>query len=517
MYLVFFQLKAVVLNSSLSNKQFNQDLTMFRQTAFLFLILFIFCFFSCSFFDPVNDGDRDRMFSTINFQTGQRERIFAIKREVPQANVEIYVEQSSNGTISDRTIQSIASTFQNDIYHQIRSKFGEESDVDGNNKVTFLLLDIRDDYESDTDSGFIAGYFHSVDLFDQTNSNRKDMFYIDINPTDPTSDLINEVIAHEYQHLINFNERNFRKNLGPQETWLNEGLSMAAEHVYQGDWVSIITNSYTVDPTIDIALGQRFLSWGRSQNDFINYVMVYLFFQWLRIHHPDGDALYRQMLIDSGTDHSVVTRLFGNSVGLDSWTKIMQQFNLALFYNKSSGLQGFGAEGPVDRGRKRLRVGVFNSTSVQLLPPILFSNSNGSFINSAFIELLPGEAIFIGNADNNVNVFKSNRVEEGENIGYYAIRDGQIVGMGAGNYTNVDLMLILNKNTSIRGGSEFIGHVQNKVSYSDGGISFSLRGGGKVPNEADEGIPKKNDNWVPSEYERIKRVTFDANGNLIFD
>ena len=61
-----------------------------------------------------------------------------------------------------------------------------------------------------------------------------------------------------------------------QDTWINEGLSSAAEYVYKGSHITDKINYYNADPNTYIAQGLNFLTW---LNYYENYSTVYLFFQ----------------------------------------------------------------------------------------------------------------------------------------------------------------------------------------------------------------------------------------------
>ena len=60
------------------------------------------------------------------------------------------------------------------------------------------------------------------------------MLYMDCNPGNPAATTFNLTMAHELQHLVNFNQKVFvQGSPAGQDTWINEGLSNAAEYVYR--------------------------------------------------------------------------------------------------------------------------------------------------------------------------------------------------------------------------------------------------------------------------------------------
>lgn len=135
----------------------------------------------------------------------------------------IYVDIADS--ISDATISSIASGFDA-IYVKNRAVFGNEIDkgLNGESKVTLL-------FSSYLPSG-VAGYFSPLDFYPDNllisdYSNERKIFYIRAGMG--TNDLLSTV-AHEFQHMINFSQKNFEKGIS-EELWINEGLSVYAEEI----------------------------------------------------------------------------------------------------------------------------------------------------------------------------------------------------------------------------------------------------------------------------------------------
>ncbi|HOP73651.1 MAG TPA: hypothetical protein PLC07_01160 [Bacillota bacterium] len=112
------------------------------------------------------------------------------------------------------------------IYNMIHSKFGTENDVDGNGKIIIVF--------SQELSGGLLGYFYAVDKFSKETfekSNEGDIIYI-TTTSKFQGDLIKATMAHEFQHMVYFDEHYNRGTLSTY-TWLNEALSQAAEY-YSG-------------------------------------------------------------------------------------------------------------------------------------------------------------------------------------------------------------------------------------------------------------------------------------------
>ncbi len=185
----------------------------------------------------------------------------------------------SGETINQSMAKDIASKFALHYAHE-RSIFGEEIEylIDSNgyklpstmdyysptgNLVNIVIYDIGNDYtksrhdtsnsKSKDDECGVAGYFYAKDFYQQNDvssnaikySNEGKFFYVDaafcnysglnskgvlydgVNNGNSVSDTIISTLFHEFQHMIDFAQKNV--NGVEVETWYNEMLSMLAE------------------------------------------------------------------------------------------------------------------------------------------------------------------------------------------------------------------------------------------------------------------------------------------------
>jgi len=167
-------------------------------------------------------------------------------------------ECTRTNCVTQTMVDTLASKFlltgdYNDIYEWITNIFGIEWGthsypsqlIPDNNEITILLYDIDAD---NTSTSGVLGFFYSRDNFFRVlddnklkYSNQRVMFYLDSviyaakegtwDVADPGPSLIISTLAHEFQHMINFYQKNVLRvpgGSGP-ETWLNEMCSMVAE------------------------------------------------------------------------------------------------------------------------------------------------------------------------------------------------------------------------------------------------------------------------------------------------
>jgi len=138
----------------------------------------------------------------------------------------IYVENGQN--ISDTTLERIKNKFDNTIYPTDTRIFGSEwkPGIDFDERITLLITDIQDGWEPG--KGYIGGYFSPMNEYSTRifpYSNEREMIVIDCYPSDPESEFYLGVVAHEFQHMIHWNQD------AREEVWLNESCSQLAFYV----------------------------------------------------------------------------------------------------------------------------------------------------------------------------------------------------------------------------------------------------------------------------------------------
>ncbi len=256
------------------------------------------------------------------------------------SRAEVWVDRESAAKVDEAEAKAIVAEFDTAIDSPIRDAFGDGGDVDGNGRIIILILDIRDGFVSGSGAGYVAGYFDSTHLYSRESrarSNEADMIFMDSYPLVPGSDPFYSTVAHEYQHLINYHRNVFEENGAEQEIWLNEGLSSAAESVYQQSLVDWKVNFFT-NPSRNEAIsrGASFLRWDGSLS---SYSTVYLFFQWLRIQaNParagdgyDGDGVFLSIQNNRYPDYRAVEQALGVP-----WDTLLRNWYAANYYSGMS-------------------------------------------------------------------------------------------------------------------------------------------------------------------------------------
>lgn len=248
--------------------------------------------------------------------------------------------------ISDAQAIVLGKEFENKIYPLITKNFGEESDLDNNNKINILIYDIKDNF-GDTNV-FTQGYFNPMDLYDVEGSNNGEVLYIDTYPTmDVTDSYGNQgienlypVIVHEFQHMISFNENAIKGYTGSLDIWIDEGLSMAAEQLYTNQPRMDRINYY--NKSSSITNGHSLLYWNYDNDTLSNYSLSYLFMQYLNIQAGVGEGIYKEIIQNPNSDYKAIEDVIKKYIDPNmSFGEFMTDFRMALTLNQSTGKYGF--------------------------------------------------------------------------------------------------------------------------------------------------------------------------------
>ena len=170
------------------------------------------------------------------------------------------------------TLSKIADEFDANIYPKIREYLGTEPDIDGDPKVFIFLDDIRDTTNSSN------GYFFRGNQLSRSSvstSNEKEILFIDIYKYYMNNNEIMGTIAHEFSHMIMFNEAYSVKDgvLVGLATWLEEGITQYMQFIYNGKYSSNLDQFINNPDTI--LCDDRDSVWNGT-NPFANYGASFL-------------------------------------------------------------------------------------------------------------------------------------------------------------------------------------------------------------------------------------------------
>lgn len=127
----------------------------------------------------------------------------------------------SERTVFDQQVVALAQEFDNNIYPKETAFWGSEANpgIDNDSKVTILLERL---------TAGTGGYFDSVNGYATSkvsNTNQREM--ITANILSLGADRLKMFLAHEFQHLVSFNQKELLRDIS-EDVWLNELRSQYA-------------------------------------------------------------------------------------------------------------------------------------------------------------------------------------------------------------------------------------------------------------------------------------------------
>ena len=194
--------------------------------------------------------------------------------------------------LTDEQITEITTSFDKD-YEIMHQYYGEETDTDGNGKVSFLIANF---------SQGLFGFFTSVDKYAPQDipamykSNEADVLYVNYyyfkNGWEEYQTDLKATLIHEFQHMVLFDSRS-RLGLNPDvNVWLNEGLSMLSE--YYGGYAA--PHYRYIGGYFEVNQGISLITDSSSQD----YGLSYLFVRYLQIRF--GDDIIKKLYTSQYTD-----------------------------------------------------------------------------------------------------------------------------------------------------------------------------------------------------------------------
>ena len=151
-------------------------------------------------------------------------------------------------------LQAVANEFDQVIYPRVRSWFGSEATpgIDGDPRAQFLLHDV----EANGSAAGFGGYVSPANADPRRpDSNVSEMIAIDVFAVRDYGWMrLAALIAHEFNHLTNWNQRGGRVD----ERWLEEGRATFAEWAVYNRYHTNYFGNYLANPTRSLTAGDSF-------------------------------------------------------------------------------------------------------------------------------------------------------------------------------------------------------------------------------------------------------------------
>jgi hypothetical protein len=245
--------------------------------------------------------------------------------------IHCYIYLENGKTVQQTDIDRIKNNFDSITYPSVLTNFGNEPNpgADGLPKVFIVLLDIRDGYVPG--GGFVGGYFvpnnekSNVDAYPLGYpSNQKDVIFTDINPLNPSSPEFDKNLAHEFQHMVHWEQKN--RLLGiDDDIWLNEAMSEVAPF-YAG-----------YGPSYNRVLDfETFKNWSDSltvwKSDIPDYAAVYMWAQYMADRFPSG--VFKNILTSPSAGIASVNSYLNTAYPGLTFSTVFRDWSIAVLSGK---------------------------------------------------------------------------------------------------------------------------------------------------------------------------------------
>lgn len=238
---------------------------------------------SCPALAPEYEIGATRSFTLTNSDTDEQ---FQIQARLEHKTDHVYMWVQSAPTrvrLNAARLRRAAEIFDREIYPRTRDFFGEEASpgVDCDPRVHIV--------HAVNLGRSVGGYFSSPDGYSRavrSDSNEAQMFVMHAargyNGSDPGSVAYLSTLAHEFQHMISFNQTH------ASELWLEEGAAQFAERL--NGFADLVTTVYDFAAAPETQLN----AWDESSagGNGAHYGAAYLF--WSYIYDRFGEAITRQ-------------------------------------------------------------------------------------------------------------------------------------------------------------------------------------------------------------------------------
>lgn len=252
---------------------------MFNRRAFLLLLavlIFLPAFVSADYL-----GQRVNFFVEPDFDSLSRTQVSATL-ERTSSHLYFYIEDNWWSSLTPIQRDGVYSAFNNlafefdsKIYPLLTSNFGSEWNpgIDNDQKITVLFHSMKTSAK---------GYFRNIDEYEKFQlpaSNQREMVYL--NAKNITDSLLKSYLAHEFTHLITFNQKDRLRDVS-EDVWLNEGRSEFAisllgyNNVYEGSYLRSRVMSFLENPLDSLT------EW---QGQVYDYGILNLFIHYLVDHY----------------------------------------------------------------------------------------------------------------------------------------------------------------------------------------------------------------------------------------
>ena len=253
---------------------------------FLIISVFCLCFLVLPqkvFADVLNE--QQTFFVEPSYDISNREKVAAVLKKIG-TRAYFYVDEkywnektSAEQNVLKNYLDNLSAEFDQTIYPKLRKIFGEEwsPGIDNDLKITIFFVQMSDGAKG----AFRIGDECPKTISECQTSNEREMIYLNVDFLN--SPLMKSFLAHEFQHLINCNQKNRIRKIN-EDIWLNEARSEYAPTLcgynenYKGSYLQMRVSSFMFKPSDPLC------EW---QDDVDDYGPASLFIHYLVDHYGE--------------------------------------------------------------------------------------------------------------------------------------------------------------------------------------------------------------------------------------
>ena len=275
-------------------------------------------------------GDQQRFSIDAEYDARERDEIDAVL-QVANSTVYFYVEKSwwSNLSQGERdsgtqALISLAEEFEQNAYPRLTQTFGAEWNpgIDDDSIITVLF------HEMGESAGGYTNYGDEFLRLQNPRSNEREMIYL--NAVNLQSALLKSFLAHEFVHVITFNQKERLQNT-TEEVWLNEVRAEYASTLLGYDF-SYETSM--VKPRVRAFLDNHGDSLSEWLNTTSDYGIAHLFSQYLVDHY--GVQVLANSLKSRQVGIASVNEALAQGKFEKTFTQVFSDWLITLFLNDCS-------------------------------------------------------------------------------------------------------------------------------------------------------------------------------------
>lgn len=272
-------------------------------------------------------GQAIEFFVNPDYDLSQKEEISATLRKVGR-NAYFYLDDDwwesldfSEKQKAKNALNSLNYEFSSKIYPILASTFGSEwkPGIDKDERITVLIHPMKEE---------AGGYFNNGDEYlklQNPKSNEREMVYLNANHI--TNPLAKSFLAHEFVHLITFNQKEKLRGVSG-ETWLNEARAeytptlLGYDDEYEGSNLQRRVKKFLSEPYDSIT------EW---QNKSSDYGALNIFTQYL-VQHYGIEILRDSLQSEKVGILSLNYALKKNNLDID-FSQIFTNWTIAILIN----------------------------------------------------------------------------------------------------------------------------------------------------------------------------------------